>query len=580
VKTWIASVLFFLSSMTIAAETGVLRFWWNRDNPTDGQVNGIADRENFFPMLLDIRPFVDAWSSGGASFRLRGNGAVNVVWTSMSRSDVWALYRNGDVLTGEGFSTPLDSASVTQITPSGENIPEGVLRRIRSGDDVVLACEVRPGAHMGIIQFEVVAGGNTHYRFPMGCYASDVTNMYHWINLRHVSGQEEEVPTMAGPPGNADWSEDLPHVFFVHGANVGEEQSRVWCEKIFKRLYLSGAKMRFHGVSWRSQMNHTYDYHLNASNAFDVAASLANVVNSFHGRKLVLAHSLGTMVVSSAIQDHGMQVDKFFLFNSAVPSEAFDGELADYDSSNHLVHDDWMAYTNMCWSARWNELFPVGDARRMLTWRGRFASVAPVAVNFFSSGDEVLEIYSLAHNPSYYNGVSPSGNWGDRYAWHKQELWKGRASLLGFMGTTEWSGWGFSTHFEQNEFTGQYQTIRDFSPGQASALCQNPEVMRTNTVFRLYPASLTNVVNTRLQSDYHLTQGIPSLSPATGRMRFDDLVMTSYDMNDAEMRGNGWPRESDGGELSARWLHSDMKNIEYYYTFPLYDLICTEGGLK
>ena len=58
------ALLTFLSCFAfqgMAAESGVLRFWWNRGEVEDGQVNGIADRENFFPMLLDIRQFVMAW---------------------------------------------------------------------------------------------------------------------------------------------------------------------------------------------------------------------------------------------------------------------------------------------------------------------------------------------------------------------------------------------------------------------------------------------------------------------------------------------------------------------------------------
>ena len=36
--------------------------------------------------------------------------------------------------------------------------------------------------------------------------------------------------------------------------------------------------------------------------------------------------------------------------------------------------------------------------------------------------------------------ISPSGNWGDRYSWHKQELWKGRKSFVAFLGPSDWSG--------------------------------------------------------------------------------------------------------------------------------------------
>lgn len=216
------------TAAAVAAGDGVFRFWWNAGNVADGKVNGIEDRENFFPLLLDIGPFVTTWGNGGVAFRLRGNGALNVAFTSMDRSDVWALYRSDAVRAGENFSRTMDSAPVVQITPEGIDIPKGVLARIRGGRDVVLACEVRPGANTGVLQFEAVADGTVLFHFALGCAASDVRSMYHWINLRHVSGQAETVPTMTVPPVNADWSDGLPHVFFVHGANVDEEASRVW----------------------------------------------------------------------------------------------------------------------------------------------------------------------------------------------------------------------------------------------------------------------------------------------------------------------------------------------------------------
>ena len=43
-------------------------------------------------------------------------------------------------------------------------------------------------------------------------------------------------------------------------------------------------------------------------------------------------------------------------------------------------------------------------------------------------------------------------------------------------------------------------------------------VFATNTVFNPFPASITNAVATRLETDYHLAQGIPALSPPTWRM--------------------------------------------------------------
>ena len=358
------------------------------------------------------------------------------------------------------------------------------------------------------------------------------------------------------------------NVFFIHGANVSEQDARAWASEMFKRLWQAGANMEFYPVAWESDIGPSYNYQVNVSNAFVTALRLAPYVNSISGRKVVIAHSLGTMVAAAAIQDYGMQVDKLIMLNSAIPSEAFDPSLADEDSSNKLVHNDWVGYTNTCWAANWHKLFDDYDARSRLTWRGRFASVVPVAINFYSSGDEVLELYPHSQNPSWYNGVSPSGNWGERYAWHKQEIWKGRKSLLGFMGTTEWSGWGF----KENALG-----IRVWSAEDANAVMDS-SVFVTNTVFNPYPISITNAVATRLETDFHLAQGIPALSPPTGRTKFRDELMPSFDMG--SYRSENWPTGNRDPELQFRWLHSDVKNMAFFFTHTLFEKIVEVGGLK
>ena len=362
---------------------------------------------------------------------------------------------------------------------------------------------------------------------------------------------------------------DKTNVFFIHGANVSEQDARAWASEMFKRLWQAGANMEFHPVAWESDIGPSYNYQVNVSNAFVTASRLAPYVNSIPGRRVVIAHSLGTMVAAAAIQDYGMQVEKLIMLNSAIPSEAFNPDLADASPSNGLVHDDWTGYTNACWTALWHERFPVGDARRNLTWRGRFVGVKSVAVNFYSSGDEVLELYTDAHNPSWYNGFSPSGNWGDRYSWHKQEIWKGRKSFLGFMGTTEWSGWGF----KKNALG-----IKVWSADEANAVV-DLSVFATNTVFNPYPASITNSVATRLETDFHLAQGIPALSPPTGRTDLSDVNVTSFDINTPQFMANTWPRPNDG-QLSGRFLHSDIKNVAYFFVHPVFRKIVEVGGLN
>lgn len=360
------------------------------------------------------------------------------------------------------------------------------------------------------------------------------------------------------------------NVFFIHGANVSEQDARVWASEMFKRLWHAGANMEFYPIAWESDIGPAYNYQVNASNAFATASRLAPYVNSIPGRRVVIAHSLGTMVAAAAIQDYGMQVSKLIMLNSAIPSEAFEPSLASYSSDNHLVHIDWTNYPSFCWTARWYQFFAdnPSDARGKLTWRGRFANVKPFVVNFYSSGDEVLELYTNKHNPSWYNGFSPSGNWGDRYSWHKQEIWKGRKSLLGFMGTTEWSGWGFRT-------TGLLNS-RVWEAAAANAVT-DASVFKTNTVFCLFPASITNSANPRLVIDAHLAQGIPALSPPTGRTNLTEYGIPSFDMNG--LKSNGWPRADDHDQGDG-FLHSDIKNVAYYFNHAVFEKIVEVGGLK
>lgn len=361
---------------------------------------------------------------------------------------------------------------------------------------------------------------------------------------------------------------DKANVFFIHGANVSEQDARAWAAEIFKRLWLAGANMEFYPIAWESDIGPSYNYQVNVSNAFVTASRLAPYVNGIPGRRVIIAHSLGTMVAAAAIQDYGMKVERLVMLNSAIPSEAFVPSLADDSSENQLVHDAWTDYTNACWAAKWHELFAQGDARSRLTWKGRFADVAPIAVNFYSSGDEVLEIYPDAHNPEWYNGLGPSGNWGDRYSWHKQELWKGRKSLLGFIGTTDWSGWGFS----ENALG-----VREWSAARANAVT-DLSVFATNTVFALYPPSIASAANCRLMTDFHLAQGIPALSPPTGRTDLRSYDIQSFDMNTEEFMVNTWPR-TDGG-LGGRFLHSDIKNVAYFFVYPVFRKIVEIGELN
>lgn len=43
-------------------------------------------------------------------------------------------------------------------------------------------------------------------------------------------------------------------------------------------------------------------------------------------------------------------------------------------------------------------------------------------------------------------------------------------------------------------------------------------------------------------------------------------------------RPNDWPYDLD--DFHKDWLHSDIKDVPYFYTYPKFDKIVEQGGLR
>ena len=86
--------------------------------------------------------------------------------------------------------------------------------------------------------------------------SSSVDNMFRRKNLRHVCDGASSLGYWTGEPPNMPDSEtNGKDLFFVHGFNVSEEAARNWSRQVFKRLWLSGSRARFHGISWYGDYN-------------------------------------------------------------------------------------------------------------------------------------------------------------------------------------------------------------------------------------------------------------------------------------------------------------------------------------
>ena len=223
-------------------------------------------------------------------------------------------------------------------------------------------------------------------------------------------------------------------------------------------------------------------------------------------------------------------------------------------------------YTNSCRAANWWHLFPTnGDDRAKLTWKNRFTKVLNVGINFYSKGDEVLEIYCEG-GLHWWTGLPDTG----RYSWHKQELYKGRWGV----GSTDWAGWEFAGHWEGSGDDTEW--VVNFTEEQANAA--QSSVFTTNAVFRHDPDWMfTNSIPQNAQNEL-LAKAIPALSEATAKHAVSGLKSPGVNNFDLNTMKNGW--HDRGYPYNSRWLHSDIKSMAYLYTYKVFDKMVEKGGLK
>lgn len=286
----------------------------------------------------------------------------------------------------------------------------------------------------------------------------------------------------------------------------------------------------------------------------------------------MIGHSLGNMVVSSAIKDHNLNVAKYFMLDAAVAIEAYSPSQLAEENMRPIT---WILYSNRTWAANWHKLwnFNTNDARSNLTWLSRFGDI-PNAVNYYSCGEEVLQ--NSPQDPStFLCGVTLS--------WAYQELIKGRWQSKFLVSETDYGGWGFNPH--------PFRII----PGEPAP---RPERVNnlTNAALRLTPVHkpfydsrlhYDDPIGSQLAGDYTirsklLAEAIPALSFATGANLVPFYFNDNIDMMEFK-NGNEWPLiRIAHPEKGRRWLHGDFRDVANIYNYKLFDDICSpaRGGLQ
>ena len=580
-----------------------LRHWYNDDddegnaNESQGDIPAASSTpdcaNNHVDGKCDVLDFTPVWIDMGAALNkiaeqlgksctltlAQEDGTVNLVWTSLTKDTVANFLKTSVGSCGSSLTANLAAADTVHLTEEELELPESFINLMKGdrnkgviliegcspdGDSsrvsvspIILRVYEKPRASDSIPLCEL--------RLPLSL--SSVEEMYRWLDLRQILGATSYIASRLGAPSNLPDSEcDGKNYIFVHGYNVSKEDARGWAAEMFKRLRQSGSQSMFTAVDWYGDYsqfeipfydNVSPDYYKNVEHAFRSAPALVSQCAALPGAKVMLAHSLGNMLVSSAAVDHGLNYVKYCMINAAVPLEAYDRQAY----APQMIDKAWTSVSNGLWASRWGGQFEEGDFRRTLSWKGRFAGIQN-AINFYSQSDEVLE------NPLSF---------GLGGAWAKQEIFKGVSVWKGINGlhienvnVACEGGWGINPYFAIRpdyylplkgfigvRFRGYSDSVIRplFTPFTDSSLHRNGFDWRTDDVLRA-----------RMLGD-----AIPAESFATGANPLAVVSIGNYDM--AAHRQNGSPRL-----LTDKWKHSDIKNVAFYYVYQIFERIIEESN--
>ena len=170
-------------------------------------------------------------------------------------------------------------------------------------------------------------------------------------------------------------------------------------------------------------------------------------------------------------------------------------------------------------------------------------------------------------------------------AWSKQELFKGCSLWTGvntftFAGAEIEGGWGF--HCWATNINTEAIKVR-YSAADANALVANESIV-TNAVFDRGVSAMFKPDISDFEKADILAYHIPAVSSPAGKV----AVLggdNSVDMN-ISCKVNEWGREGVQVEKEGQrvteypWLHSDIKNMAYYYVYPAFTNIIEKGVMR
>lgn len=585
------------------ARTGWFEFDKRDPDWDDSKVNGYRDLIDFTPVFMDVSTIqmLPEKIRNNLSFKLRHDSeAVNVVWTGLSKSSL-RLFQRGTVNNcGRNLDESSYEAETEEVKSDGIDVPDALAAQMRTVStdkgvafvegflpvDAPLKLDIYYGEDKKVVTGEL----------PL--HLSSVEEMYWFYSLHGAEDVDYfNLPNQYTPGNLMDNPKDRD-VFFTHGFNVSEEDARAWGSEVFKRLWQSGSDARFHMVAWPGNYHWTGNWAnglhyqrdvyqaLKSANAFK---RLVEREQSDSSKRVIMAQSLGNMMACEAFRQ-GLAANQYFMFNAAVASEAIDAVYQDdsQETRAKYVPSDWADYHSRSCAANWYTWFTndVTDARGKMGWPDYFKDALTNVVNvynYYSSGDPVF--MERATVPDVITGVFhwPTLGWSwwppvptlkweitfEANCWQKQETHKGVEPIAGNLK----GGWGFYWWMESS---GGDEYPVYYSAATTSVMVANGSITN-NPVFYYLGTQMDNRNATQDNIWFALAEYVPAISSPVGGNPVSLEIIENHDLNTFNYRDE-WGRNSD--TYGQRWFHSDMKDMAYFYVYPLFDELIEKGNLK
>ena len=571
-------------------------------NGADSFVNGRGDLLDFTPLLLDVSAIfptatpakIRNYVNERITWKLQSS-AVNALFTKLTPSTAGSFHQTPANTFGTSLNQSQHEADVVGLT-SAYALP------------TAFASEMKKNSGKGIIAVE---GRTVGQSIRLSAYYEDdskllvenefdirvrnVADFYGFSDIRSAASNSNytpSTPTIACPMSEDDVMDK--DVFFLHGFNVDMNGARAWTSEMYKRLWQSGSNARFWGVTWYGDFNYVsstfnglhyqrdVEYALKSGAAFK---SLVESVQSTSDKRIVIAHSLGNMVACEALRQ-GLSTSKYFMFNAAVASESLDGTAQNNGSATtaKYVPTDWQSYPSLSWAANWYKWFNAdsSDMRGKMGWPNYFSTVLSSGggvYNYYSTGDPIF--FESSTVPGVTTGLFhwPTLSWtwpfidfnitAEEGSWQKQETHKGVEPIAGTLS----GGWGFYCWYE----TVAGETIsRNYSSTEAVGMIADGSITN-HPVFSCSGTALNNRDATWDDVRVSLAKYVPAISSPVGGVSTFDNADRFFNLNSSSYR-DGWGRSHN--VYGQNWLHSDMKDMAYFFVYPLYDELTQKGAMK